>query len=371
MTRVLVSEFLLANAAASRNASASMLTEAAAMLSAIVTDFARVPNTDVTVLLSDGTTPLVKLLNATLASVQVISGQLHPETLQDILRGDANQSPYDIVLLIAPECDGVLVSLLKSIQELPVLQIRSLNLPWRLAEIFADKKATDEWLRQHHIATIPTKTIDQTTADSLRRRNVCISDSTNDLYAVLKPRDGAGSEGVQIVPFGRDAFQELPQQHSDDDHWLLQPFLPGIACSVGFIGGGQRGPATILPPARQNIVTNGASLSYHGGQIPCKAEIAARITPIAEQLVYALGPFDGYVGADLLVDLAVLPESEASVRVVEVNPRLCSSYVGYRMLAVENLATWMLQQNAGHEIHWKPETVQFSLIGSSAIEGFE
>lgn len=358
MTRILVSEFLLANAEASHTASESMLNEAAAMLNAVATDLTLAQNTDVTILLSTKTNLLIE----SLPDAKILRGELCPETLKNILRGDSNQSPYDAVLLIAPECDGVLVSLLKSIQEAPALQIRSLNLHWRLAEIFADKKTTDVWLRQHHIATIPTKTIDQKTADALRRQNVCITDLSNDLYAVLKPRDGAGSDGVQIVPLDRASFHALPQQNSDDDQWLLQPFLPGIPCSVGFIGGSQRGSTTILPPARQNIVTNGARLSYHGGQIPCEPEITARITPIAEQLARALGSFDGYVGADVLVDLSVPAESEASVRVVEVNPRLCTSYVGYRMLAVDNLATWMLQQNSRHRIQWKSETAQFSTI---------
>ena len=358
MTRILVAEFLLANAEASRNASRSMLNEAVAMLTAVATDLALAPNTDVTVLLSAETNPFT----ASLPNIQLISGELCPETLQHILRGHTNQSPYDAVLLIAPECDGLLVSLLKSIQEQPTMQIRSLNLHWRLAEVFADKRATDSWLRQHHIATIPTKTIDHATAETLRSRVVILSDSAGDLYAVLKPRDGAGSDGVEVVPCGREAFHELPPQHSDDDHWLLQPFLPGVACSVGFIGGGLHGPATLLPPARQNIVASGARLSYHGGQVPCEPEIVARIKPITEQFATAFGPFDGYVGVDLLVDLSVPTDSEVSVRVVEVNPRLCTSYVGYRMLTVDNLATWMLQQNAGQVIRWKSETIQFSTI---------
>ena len=383
MTRILVAEFLLANADASRNASRSMLNEAAAMLTAVATDLALAPNTDITVLLSAETNPF----KATLPNLHLIPGELCPETLQHILRGDTNQSPYDAVLLIAPECDGVLVSLLKSIQEQPAMQIRSLNLHWRLAEVFADKRATDSWLRQHHIATIPTKSISDATASMLRGaaasgerqggsppsecnvrggltpcRSPEYSDDFTDQLAVLKPRDGAGSDGVEVVPCGREAFHELPQQHSDDDHWLLQPFLPGVACSVGFIGGGQHAPATILPPARQNIVASGARLSYQGGQVPCEPEIVARIKPIAEQLATVFGPIDGYVGVDLLVDLSVPTDSEMSVRVVEVNPRLCTSYVGYRMLTMDNLATWMLQQNAGQVIRWKSETIQFSTI---------
>ena len=112
MTRILVAEFLLANAEASRTASTSMLNEATAMLTAVTTDLSLVPNTDITVLLSAASNSLVAMLSGT----HIVNGELHPETLQYILHGDANQSPYDVVLLIAPECDGVLVSLLKAIQ---------------------------------------------------------------------------------------------------------------------------------------------------------------------------------------------------------------------------------------------------------------
>ncbi len=352
MTRILIAEFVLANSEASRHAAKSMLSEAAAMLTAIVTDIAALPNIHVTVLLSSTADASFA---ASQANTHVLRGELQPDALPSLLHDESRQPLYDAVLLIAPECDGILVSLLKSIQERPTMPIHSLNLHWRLAEIFADKRATDSWLRQHCIATIPTKTIDDVSASALRRVA-----ASGERQGVLKPRDGAGAGGVQVVPMDHQAFLELPQQNTDDDHWLLQPLLPGIACSVGFIGGGQHGPATILPPALQNIVTNGGRISYHGGKIPCEPDIVARIQPIAEQLAAAFGPFDGYVGADLLVNLSVPTNSEASVRVVEVNPRLCTSYVGYRMHTVDNLAIWMLQQNAGNEILWKPDIVHFS-----------
>ena len=91
-----------------------------------------------------------------------------PDRLPSILRDESQQVAFDAVLLIAPECDGVLVSLLKAVQESETSPIRSLNLDWRLAEIFADKRTTDVWLQQHAIATIPTRTIDDTAADLLR-----------------------------------------------------------------------------------------------------------------------------------------------------------------------------------------------------------
>jgi tyramine---L-glutamate ligase len=343
--RVLVAEFLLANTAASRLAAGTMLAEARAMLTAIVTDLSDIPNVAVTVLLAAENSFLVA--NRPTENIRILRGELRPEILSKMLCDDSQQSSFDAVLLIAPECDGVLVSLLKTVQQNQGAPTRSLNLDWQLAEIFADKQATDSWLRQHGIATIPTKTLDDAGVETL-----------------LKPRDGAGAAGTQILEFCRQDFFDLPQQSSGNDRWVLQPFLPGIPCSIGFIGGGQSSPTTILPPGWQNISTHDLRIAYCGGQIPCEPMIAARIAPVAEQLADALGTFNGYVGADLLVDCSVREDSENTVRVVEINPRLCTSYVGYRALAVDSLAALILQQQRETQIRWKPSVVKFSADGT-------
>ena len=376
-SRVLVAEFLLASSDASRLAAPSMLEEAEAMLNAVVTDIARLPDVNVTVLLSGETATRFAESHIFCAahgrnSILIQRSELVPDRLPSILRDESQQVAFDAVLLIAPECDGVLVSLLKAVQESETSLIRSLNVEWRLAEIFADKRTTDVWLQQHAIATIPTRTIDDTAADLLRgtlpknsaRQEVTdIHRSNIDHLVVLKPRDGAGAESVRVVHLNHQQFQGLPQQCSENDRWILQPFIRGVACSVGFIGGGERGSTIILPPARQDIRLTDGEVSYHGGQIPCNPAIASRITPVAERIAVALGAFHGYVGADLLVDLSAPNDSEGSVRVVEVNPRLCTSYVGYQALAEDNLAAWILQQHNGRAIRWKPGVVTFSANG--------
>ncbi len=378
VSRVFVAEFFLANTKASQLVPPSILTEAETMLRAVVTDLAMLPDVEVTVLLSsEAATRFGKLSIFDppdgLNRVRIQRGELQSETLPTILRAASQHAAFDAVLLIAPECDGVLVSLLKAVQEPDACPMLSLNLDWRLAEIFADKRRTDVWLRQHGIATISTRTIDDVTADLLQSTSLqnSVTEKVSDIHhalkshlAVLKPRDGAGADRVRVVQFPCQQFQNLPQQSADNDRWILQPFMLGMACSVGFIGGGKRGLPIILPPARQEIQLTAGVVSYHGGQIPCESGIASQIKPVAAQIAVALGAFHGYVGADLLVDLAV---PEGSVRVVEINPRLCTSYVGYRTIAVDNLAAWLLPQHHGQAIRWKPETVTFSANGETYL----
>ena len=380
-SRILVAEYLLANSDASRLAARSMLAEAEAMLTAVVADISMLPDVEVNVLLSaEAAARFAESHNFSSpegrSSVRIQRGELQPDTLPTILRNGSQQAAFDAVLLIAPECDSVLVSLLKTVQESDALPMLSLNLDWRLAEIFADKRRTDAWLRQHGIATIPTRTIDDATAGVFRSASPqnSVTETVTDLHratteqlAVLKPRDGAGADSVRIVRLNQQLFASLPQQSSDDDRWILQPFMPGTACSVGFIGGGERGPTTILPPAWQDIRLTQGRLSYHGGQIPCESAIASRIAPVANQIVAALEAFNGYIGVDLLVDFLADEDSTGSVRVVEINPRLCTSYVGYRALADDNLAEWMLQRQNGKSLRWKPGRVTFSANGETRL----
>jgi len=410
--RVLVAEYLLANSNAASSVLPSMLVEAEAMLMAVLTDFAALPGVRATVMLSEDSaqrlagsdnsnsksaissrqeskpgsrgwtelakeapgvlsflvptpaTPELSCASGLARSPYVLCGELDRQTLSRILHTQSADSAFDAVFLISPECDGVLVSLLKAIQTHDQSHIHCLNLDWQLTEIFADKRRTAAWLQQRGIPTIPTRTIDDATVEFLRSATPCALD----YRVVLKPRDGAGAESIQIVPLNRE-FETLPQQDSDNDRWLLQPLMPGLACSVGFIGGGPDEPTTILPAARQQIHSTDGRLTYHGGQVPCESAIADCIMPVAEQLAAAIGPFSGYVGADLLVDLSAVEKSPASVLVVEINPRLCTSYVGYRALTADNLAAWLLQQNHGRTIRWTSQVVTFSASGEITRPG--
>jgi hypothetical protein len=56
----------------------------------------------------------------------------------------------------------------------------------------------------------------------------------------------------------------------------------------------------------------------------------------------------GYIGFDL-----IMTDAAPRVRIVEANPRLTTSYIGYRCLTSENLAARMIFPDAAHEpIAW-------------------
>jgi predicted ATP-grasp superfamily ATP-dependent carboligase len=74
-------------------------------------------------------------------------------------------------------------------------------------------------------------------------------------------------------------------------------------------------------------------------------------------------PCTGYVGVDLI--LGGDPDGHEDA-VIEINPRLTTSYVGLRAVAEQNLAEQMLRvaHGATAEVTFKNRAVQFDTIGT-------
>jgi predicted ATP-grasp superfamily ATP-dependent carboligase len=366
---ILVCEYLLADPAAWQTASSSMQREAAAMLTAIVQDLNPLEDRRAAVLLSSSAADMLRSSGRIDSCTEIIITKYGPAAW---LREPSHApSSFDATLVIAPECRQILVSLLKQIQSDAWKSVWNLNVPWSMAEIFTDKYWTFQWLRNHGISTPATKTLDDAECDRLcsdqmfalneqESHDESLSDSHR--LAVIKPRDGVGCDQIQLIPMRPGRFDRQPLIRFVDDPWILQKYLPGVPCSVGFIGGGSALPTVILPPGQQDIRMNGRVPGYSGGQIPCGRQIASAVTEVAEQLARAFGAFSGYVGADLVVTRHTPGISKAHV--IEINPRLCTSYVGYRALAKDNLAAILLQQSQQQLFRWNSGTVHFDSSGN-------
>lgn len=357
--RILLIESLLADVEAWLNASDSMQAEAIAMLTAVAEDFCRLPETEPTLLLSPQSSATLRSAGRLCANVGVEETKSGPAAWLDQHSDKADS--FEAVMLIAPECDGILVSLLQQIQSGSWRFVRCLNLDSLAAATFSDKRATSEWLRKHKIATPETKAISDQRASELLHRRTRIAE-----YCVLKPRHGAGSDRVNVISLGRAEFARLREySHEPDADWVLQPLIPGDACSVGLIGGGRDLPTLILPAARQDVQQYNDQFRYNGGTIPCESPLASAVRQVAEQISAALGVFSGYIGIDLVVSTA--GNGTTMAHVIEINPRLCTSYVGYRALCEGNLAACLLQVPGSDRVRWKHGTVLFDAEGVARV----
>ena len=147
---------------------------------------------------------------------------------------------------------------------------------------------------------------------------------------VVKPDDGAGADGLQLVPGWRLAATRLA---ADPGRLVAQPWLDGEAASLSVQC--RDGRATLLAVNRQRVKVSPKGVSLAGLEVNALPDPGGRLAALADQVCRAIPGLDGYVGIDLL-----LGEDEPVV--VEVNPRLTTSYVALGRALGINVARRLL-----------------------------
>lgn len=139
---------------------------------------------------------------------------------------------------------------------------------------------------------------------------------------VLKPGRGAGGAGVRRVDDADDVADARAAAVSVEPGLapLVQRFEPGTPASVTLVVDGEG----IRPLAlSRQVVRFAPEARYEGGITPLRHPDAARALRTAVDAVRACGRLRGLVGVDLVLG----PDGPV---VLEVNPRLTTSYLGLR-----------------------------------------
>lgn len=168
---------------------------------------------------------------------------------------------------------------------------------------------------------------------------------------VSKWRDGAGSQEMRL----------LAATETRGERFLWQTFHSGLPVSLSFLGGAQ-GQATPLLAGWQRLSPLGR-FEYAGGSLPLPPPLAERALHLSQRALADVPDLVGYFGVDLLLaDPAGADDSDV---VVEINPRLTTSYLGLRALSRKNLLTMMLTLIRGDPVlpAWKPGSVEFTVDG--------
>ncbi len=254
---------------------------------------------------------------------------------------EALAASADWTLIIAPEFDGHLHSRCLAVERAGG---RLLGPDSTLVELASDKQATAEHLASRGVP-VPK-------GMALAKGQQLPVDF--DYPAVLKPRDGAGSQGIQWVAEAA-AVGVNPQWPA-----RLETYCAGTAASVAVLCG-PRGMVPLVPCGQ--LLDRPRGFAYLGGSLPLAGDLAARATRLALQAIGTFRNPRGYLGVDLV--LGDDPAGSGDV-VVEVNPRLTTSYVGLRALCQDNLARIMLAVAEGREVElcWHCGSIQFEALGA-------
>ncbi|MSR57571.1 MAG: ATP-grasp domain-containing protein [Planctomycetaceae bacterium] len=354
--RVFISELTCGGGWPEPEISGSLAREGRAMLCAIVADFARVDGVRVTTTWDArlGTQPF-----DCAHTIVVDSPDDEPAVFRELAQ------VCDATLVIAPETDNLLVDRCRLVEG---TWGRLLG-PGSLAvEIGTDKQRLASRLQKNGVATIPTCNfqssrligLDRDKAALMKRMRRMNFPPALQFPLVIKPCDGAGSQSIYLV---RDHDQLLQLDAAIDADPLLesaiwQPFVAGRAVSVGVMYSYEGEIIEVFPPAEQ-VLSDDGRFRYLGGVIPARGVDLTSIQHAARAACEAVPGLRGFVGVDLIVPDAN-PDQPV---VVEINPRLTTSYIGYRRLTDENLAERMLPGGNSRPIVWREGCVSFDAAG--------
>ena len=236
-------------------------------------------------------------------------------------------SECDGCFIIAPETDGILLRWTRRVVD---RSARLLSAPAPLVAIASDKWQTHQVLRAAGVPVPNAMPADHPELASWAAEQMAGRAPSGRL--VIKPRDGAGSHGVR----GWDPRQALPGGPGE----LIEEFVEGTP--AGVLALCRDGAVTVLPPTRQLI--DPTSFAYQGGIAPLESpQLRRRAADVARRAVEALPVQDGFVGVDVVLGTAGDGSHDV---VIEVNPRLTTSYVGLRAVLRGNLARGLLDPGA-------------------------
>jgi predicted ATP-grasp superfamily ATP-dependent carboligase len=122
-----------------------------------------------------------------------------------------------------------------------------------------------------------------------------------------------------------------------------------------------------LPACAQRLSADGC-FGYLGGHLPLPKELNERARRLALAAVAALPAARGYLGVDMVLGRAV---DGCEDYVIEINPRLTTSYIGLRAASRTNLAAAMFDVCRGRQpdLCFAGSPVEFDADGRVRIAG--
>ncbi len=302
------------------------------MLQALIDDFSRLPGWKVWTMLDrrDGVELDVHADRSGHVR-EILTAHEHQLAFRDMVRN------ADAVLVVAPETDQLLLRLTRQVEDAGSLLLGPGS---EFVAIAADKLRLN-----HHLAGqgIPVPRCLAPAASADRSGSL-------QPPLVRKPRFGAGAEGLERI---RDWESWTP---GEMPHRLVESYQAGMPVSVSAILWDDK--MQLLPAGRQDVDLDEGL--YRGGSIPLEPGFGQRAARLARRALLAMPRSRGFVGLDMV--LGDNPDGEEDV-VIEINPRVTTSYVGLREATGLNLAAAILDPGLELEMPDILSPVEFTASG--------
>jgi hypothetical protein len=263
----------------------------------------------------------------------------------------------DAALVIAPEFD---CQLQRRLQAVECLGARNLGSTHQAAALCADKLALAAHWRARGVPAIATQLVDW--------RAIEEQAFAPKFPIVVKPRFGAGSQDTHLLHewAGLKALAAARSREPMLNQAVWQPYVPGRALSAALLIDNHAGRIEAMPVAEQRLSADGR-FRYLGGRLPaCGLNEAAHrsLTALALRACGVVDGLRGYVGVDMILPDGALCEPIA----VEINPRLTTSYIGYRQLGGTQVAerlAWPMR--IAQPIQWRGKSVSFAVAATEEL----
>ncbi len=300
--KLFVYEHITSGALISEPLPVSLSHEGNNMLVALINDLFQLPNIELIILRDARLIPLPDVINY---------HQCHtihsPEDFQRCYALALDDA--DAMLPIAPETDNTLSSIQQS-----VLDNNKQLLASRPAtsELCSDKYRCYQHLSLHSLATPPTYLASEWSHNVL-------SSATG---YIIKPRDGAGCVDTLYFPYASGLEVWLATQSTALDTLIIQPYIEGHHISLNLLCSDD--DCMVLAINEQHIKKKDDQLFFSGSTVNGAGENILTFpdaSDIAKQVYQAVPGLWGFIGIDLIV-------TENAILIVDINPRLTSSYIG-------------------------------------------
>lgn len=309
--KILIFEYINGGGYVKEDLPPSFAREGGLMLNAVLQDFIACPEHELFVLLDE------RCANLALPdSVHKIIVTANDDVLTVF---NSAIELCDAVLPIAPETKDILWTLCNTVERAGKLLLACSS---NAVEITADKMKTFVVLSENRIDTVPSHLLNQ------------FPHFYSEEGTVIKARDGAGCENCFVCQTEAD-FERLLSSVHHPKNYVIQPYISGMALSISALF--HQGKGYLICINRQYIrIHENEHLKLQSCEVNYALDRNKQpFQVIVDQVATAISGLWGYVGIDLI-------KRDGRLLIVEINPRITSSYAGIREALGINVMQQML-----------------------------